>query len=138
MKSSPSIAALYWLVHDYASRGVPKRTRIALVHSKSPHAVELARFYETVCFNRRCHARVFHSKQDAEAWLNSDQTIRQPTRMALRWALNVTAATGYVGGSDASTPAREVCGRPTPTSVCTRNTDSMHCRAERHGKVPDE
>lgn len=74
MESAPSVAALYWLVHDYATRGVSKQTRIALVHSKAPQAVELARFYETLCFNRRFQARAFHSKQAAEEWLGSGQT----------------------------------------------------------------
>ncbi|MGO8928630.1 MAG: STAS/SEC14 domain-containing protein [Limisphaerales bacterium] len=74
MESAPSVAAVYWLVHDYANRGVPRQTRIAVVHSKAPQAVELARFYETVCFNRRYQAKAFHSKEAAEAWLCSGQT----------------------------------------------------------------
>jgi len=69
LESAPSVAALYWLVQDYANRGVPRHTRIALVHSKAPQAVELAQFYETLCFNRRFQARVFQSKHAAEAWL---------------------------------------------------------------------
>jgi hypothetical protein len=47
-------------------------------------------------------------------------------------------STGCDGGSGANTPAREICGATTPTIACTRNTDSMHCRARRHGKLPDE
>ena len=72
MRSGPSLAAVYWLVNEYANRGVPRQTRIALVHSRSPHAVELAQFYETVCFNRRYEAKTFDSSEAAEAWLNSD------------------------------------------------------------------
>ena len=72
MRSGPSLAAVYWLVNGYANRGVPRQTRIALVHSRSPHAVELAQFYETVCFNRRYEAKTFDSSEAAEAWLNSD------------------------------------------------------------------
>jgi hypothetical protein len=74
LESSPSVAALYWLVQDYANCGVPRQTRIALVHSQAPEAVELAQFYETLCFNRRFQARVFHSKHAAEVWLGSPQT----------------------------------------------------------------
>ena len=74
VESAPSVATLYWLVHDYADRGVPRETRIAVVHSKAPRAVEVAQFYETVCLNRRYQARVFQSREAAEAWLYSNQT----------------------------------------------------------------
>jgi hypothetical protein len=74
VESFPSVAALYWLVHEYADRDLPKTTRIALVHSNAPHAAEIARFYETVCLNQRYQARAFPNKEAAEAWLCLNQT----------------------------------------------------------------
>ena len=71
MESAPSMAAVYWSVNNYANQGVPKQTRIALVHPQTPRAVELAQFYETVCFNRQYQTRLFHSSAAAEAWLDS-------------------------------------------------------------------
>jgi hypothetical protein len=74
MQSGPSLAAVYWLVNEYANRGVPRQTRIAVVHSRAPRAVELAQFYETVCYNRQYEAKSFDSNEAAEAWLHSDTT----------------------------------------------------------------
>jgi hypothetical protein len=71
MVSAPSLASVYWLVNEYANHGVPRQTRIAVVHSRAPQAVELAQFYETVCFNRQYQARTFDSSVAAEAWLHS-------------------------------------------------------------------
>ena len=74
IQSPPSLAAVYWLVQDYANCGVPKETRIALVHSAKPHAVQVAQFYETVCLNRHYDARIFESLKAAETWLGSGRT----------------------------------------------------------------
>ena len=74
IQSAPSLAAVYWLVQDYAHCGVPTETRIALVHSPKRHAVEIAQFYETVCLNRHYDARIFESIKAAETWLGSVQT----------------------------------------------------------------
>jgi hypothetical protein len=74
MQSGPSVASVYWLVNDYANRGLSRQTRIALVHSGAPQAVELAQFYETVCVNRRYEAKAFDSSKAAEAWLHSGAT----------------------------------------------------------------
>ena len=71
MASSPSLATVWWLVNDYASPGVPRQTRIAVVQADSPLATEFGQFYETVCLNRRYQAKVFYSPEDAEAWLLS-------------------------------------------------------------------
>ena len=75
VESWPSFAALYWLVHDYADRGLPKATRIAVIHSNAHDAAELARFYETLCLNQRNQARAFPNKEAAEAWLWSNQSL---------------------------------------------------------------
>jgi hypothetical protein len=75
MESSPSLGEVYWLINDYAKHGVPRQTRIALVHSRAPHAVELAQFYETVCANRQYQARTFESSTAAEAWLRAGVTV---------------------------------------------------------------
>ncbi len=74
MESGPSFASVYWFVNDYANRGLPPQTRIALVHSRTPRAAELALFFETVCVNRRYEAKAFDSRQAAEAWLHSGTT----------------------------------------------------------------
>ena len=74
MQSGPSFAAVYWLVNEYANRGVPRQTRIAVVHSQAPQGVELAQFYETVCYNRQYQAKAFDSSEAAEAWLLSGRT----------------------------------------------------------------
>jgi hypothetical protein len=74
VQSGPSLAAVYWLVNEYAQLGVPRQTKIALLHSKARQAVELAQFYETVCCNRRYEARAFDSNEAAEAWLRSGET----------------------------------------------------------------
>jgi hypothetical protein len=74
MESAPSFGVVYWFVNDYAKRGLPRQTRIAVVHSRVPHAVELAQFYETVCFNRQYEAKAFDSSEAAEAWLHSGAT----------------------------------------------------------------
>ena len=74
MQSGPSLGVVYWLVNDYAHRGVPRQTRIAVVHSGAPPAAEFARFYETVCFNRRYEARAFCDRVAAEEWLHSGGT----------------------------------------------------------------
>jgi hypothetical protein len=74
MQSAPSLGVVYWLVNDYANHGLPRQTRIAVVHSKGPHAAELARFYETVCVNHRYEAKAFDSSEAAEAWLHSGAT----------------------------------------------------------------
>ena len=71
MESGPSLAALYWLVHDYANLGWTKSPRIALVQPEMPQASEAAHFYATVCVNRRYQAELFPSKEAAEAWLAS-------------------------------------------------------------------
>ena len=75
LESPPSVATIYWLVHEYADRGLPKDTRIAVVHSKQPQAIEIAQFYETVCVNRKYQARVFPSREAAQAWLWSAQAV---------------------------------------------------------------
>jgi hypothetical protein len=72
MESAPSLGVVYWLINDYANRGVPRQTKIAVVHSRAPHVAEFARFYETVCFNRHYEARAFDSSEAAEVWLHSD------------------------------------------------------------------
>ena len=72
--SGPSLGAVYWLVNDYAGHGVPRETRIAVVHSSSRQAVELAQFYETVCFNQQYQAKTFQTREAAEAWLYSGAT----------------------------------------------------------------
>jgi len=74
MESAPSLGVVYWLVNDYADRGVPRQTRIAVVHSPAPHVAEFARFNETVCFNRRFEAKTFCDREAAEAWLHSGAT----------------------------------------------------------------
>jgi hypothetical protein len=74
IQSAPSLAAVYWLVQDYANCGVPRETRIALVHSHKRDAVEIAQFYETVCLNRHYDARIFESIKAAETWLCSGRT----------------------------------------------------------------
>ena len=74
MQSGPSLGVVYWLVNDYANHGLPRQTRIAVVHSRVPHAVELAQFYETVCVNHRYDAKAFDSSEAAEAWLHSGTT----------------------------------------------------------------
>jgi hypothetical protein len=73
MESAPSAAQLYWLVHNYANRGLPRAIRIAVVHPNVPQAADVARFYETVCLNQHYQARVFQNKEAAEAWLWSNQ-----------------------------------------------------------------
>jgi hypothetical protein len=72
--SGPSLGAVYWLVNDCAGHGLPRQTRIALVHSQAPRAVELAQFCETVCFNRQYEAKTFYNRAAAEAWLCSGVT----------------------------------------------------------------
>jgi hypothetical protein len=74
IESGLSFGAVYWLVNDCAGCGVPRQTRIALVHSHARRAVELAQFCETVCFNQHYEARTFHTRSDAEAWLHSGAT----------------------------------------------------------------
>ena len=74
IQSSPSFATVYWLVQDYPNYGVPRETRIALVHSAKPRAVEVAQFYETACFNRHYDARIFDTIEAAETWLGSGRT----------------------------------------------------------------
>ena len=71
LQSGPSLGAVYWLVNDYAILGVPRQTRIAVVHSDAEQVVQLARFYETVCFNHQYEAKAFHTRPAAEAWLCS-------------------------------------------------------------------
>lgn len=74
IQSAPSLAAVYWLVQDYANCGVPRETKIALVHSHKRDAVEIAQFYETVCLNGHYDARIFESIKAAETWLCSGRT----------------------------------------------------------------
>jgi len=69
MRSGPSLAVIYWLVHDYANLGVDGRARIAVVQPEAPQATEVARFYATVCANRRYEAELFPDRKAAEAWL---------------------------------------------------------------------
>ncbi len=71
----PSLGAVYWLVNGYSDSGVPRQTRIALVHSNAQQAVELAHFYETVCFNQRYQAKIFPTRSAAEAWLCSGARV---------------------------------------------------------------
>jgi hypothetical protein len=71
MESGPSLAAVYWLVHDYAALGADRRARIAVVQPEKPKASEVAEFYATVCANRSYEAELFPSKEAAEAWLCS-------------------------------------------------------------------
>src|ERR1035438_9071083 len=68
------LGVVYWLVNDYANHGLPRQTRIAVVYSRVPHAVEFAQFYETVCVNHRYEAKAFDSSEAAEAWLHSGAT----------------------------------------------------------------
>jgi hypothetical protein len=74
MQWGPSFGMVFWLVNDYADHGLPRQTRIALVHSRAQQAVELARFFETVCINRRYEAKAFPTRSAAEAWLHSGTT----------------------------------------------------------------
>ena len=71
MESAPSLATIYWLVHDYASLGVVSQARIAVIEPQKPRAHVAAQFYTTVCSNRHYQAELFASKEAAEAWLAS-------------------------------------------------------------------
>lgn len=71
MESGPSLAVIYWLVHDYASLGTNSRTRIALIQPQTPQANEIAQFYATVCANRQYQAELFPNQEAAEAWLSA-------------------------------------------------------------------
>jgi hypothetical protein len=71
MESAPSLAAIYWLVHDYASLGANGRARIAVVEPRKPKAHAAIQFYTTVCANQRYQAQLFPSNEAAQAWLGS-------------------------------------------------------------------
>jgi hypothetical protein len=69
MASGPSLAGIYWLVHDYADLGLTRQARIALIQPPTPQASQVAQFYATVCNNRKYQAELFASQEAAEAWL---------------------------------------------------------------------
>jgi len=74
MAPAPSLATVWWMVHGYSHRGLPRETRIAVVQPRSRRAAELGEFYETVCYNRNYQAKTFSSPTDAEAWLQSPRS----------------------------------------------------------------
>lgn len=70
LETAPSLATIYWLVHDFASLSGVSLARIAVLEPKGPQAHEAAQFYTTVCANRRYQAELFTSEQAAHEWLS--------------------------------------------------------------------
>lgn len=70
LETAPSLATIYWLVHDFASLGAVGRARIAVLEPEGPQAHEAAQFYTTVCANRRYQAELFTNEEAAQEWLS--------------------------------------------------------------------
>jgi hypothetical protein len=71
LETGPSLAAIYWLVHDYSNLGAPHGVPVALIEPQKPEASELAHFYVLACANQRHKAELFATREAAEAWLRS-------------------------------------------------------------------
>lgn len=73
LESGPRLAAIYWLVHDYANLGARKAARIALLQPRMPQASDAVQFYTLACSNQQYGAELFESEEAAQEWLRSTQ-----------------------------------------------------------------
>src|SRR5579863_4239574 len=60
------IVNIYQLPDIYEARGIPRRTRAAVLLPKDKHHLELYAFYEDVCVNRGYFVKLF--EDSAAAW----------------------------------------------------------------------
>ena len=49
--------------------GLPRTSRIALLMAKDAATKKYIRFFETVCYNRGWHVKIFNHKDEAIVWL---------------------------------------------------------------------
>lgn len=71
VERGPSLAAVYWLVHDYPNLGLPRNVRVALIQPEKQQPGEVAQFYVVASSNQSYQAELFPSREAAEAWLHS-------------------------------------------------------------------
>lgn len=77
----PSFAEMLGLVESYPQMEVPSETQLAVLRPVTSDPTDLSGFYETVCQNRCYNARVFPTREAAEAWLQSNGgTGQEPDR----------------------------------------------------------
>lgn len=72
MTGGPSIMEMWGLVQSYPELEVPRRTRLAGVRPRIQGEADLAGFFEVICQNRCYNAKVFHTREAAEEWVQSN------------------------------------------------------------------
>lgn len=64
-----SIVDLYYLIDLYEKLGLSRNMKEAIL-LPSPHASsEEVKFYETACYNKGYHVKIFEAREDALLWL---------------------------------------------------------------------
>ena len=74
LESAPAVTEVYDLPRQYDEGGFSKLTRLALVWPKLPAAKKVAEFYDNVCNNRGWTVRPFDTRDEAVAWLMSNES----------------------------------------------------------------
>jgi hypothetical protein len=72
MTAWPSLADMWHLVESYPQLEAPRRTRLAAIRPQVPDKTDVSGFFETVCKNRCYNASAFHTREDAEGWLRTE------------------------------------------------------------------
>lgn len=74
LESVATVTGVYDLPRQYDEGGFKKETRIALVWPRLPAAKEAAQFYDNVCSNRGWTVQPFDTRDEAVAWLMSNES----------------------------------------------------------------
>ena len=72
MTAWPSRVEMWHLVESYSQLEAPRRTRLAAIRPQVPDKTDVSGFFETVCRNRCYNAKAFHTREDAEGWLRTE------------------------------------------------------------------
>ena len=71
-KNIASILEIYNLPSIYEKSKADRKNKLAVIVPKSLHDYSEYKFFENICQNRGRNARLFHDKQNAIKWLQSD------------------------------------------------------------------
>ena len=74
LESAPPVTEVYDLPRQYDEGGFSRSNRLALVWPKFPEAKEVAQFYDNVCTNRGWRVQPFDTRDEAVAWLTSNES----------------------------------------------------------------
>ena len=74
LASAPSVTDIFDLPRQYEESGFNKVNRLALVWPRVPAAKSVAQFYDDVCNNRGWRVQPFETRDEAVAWLTSNES----------------------------------------------------------------